>query len=111
MQSLMSAVVLIILALAGANDAKVDNPEFKSWADHGVGTTVVLETILSFGDEERKWDVSSTLHEKGAESCAVEVTDKNPGAGAQADVWTRQVLSKTKKGTEYLPDEYDGTSK
>jgi len=109
-----AAALMLCLGLVAARDAgtKVDNPEFKSWADHGIGTTVTVETIVNVAGQEIKSEETGKLTKKTDSECTLEMTFKLtlPGTGGtQNKTESRTVPSKVEQGTEYLPDNFDGS--
>lgn len=110
------AMLLMCLGLAAANDAgtKVDNPEFKSWHDHNVGTNVTFVTTLTReGAGDIKSEEVGTLIEKSADECKIEMAVKTimPAGRAPFPKFSRLVPAKTDQGKEYLPDGFEGTFK
>lgn len=93
------------------NRPLVDNPQYTSWADHEVGTSVTAKSNADVGGQKLAVETTMTLIEKTNESVTVEsktVTTLANGTHAPPQTKTEKIASKVKQGFEYAPEGFDG---
>jgi hypothetical protein len=76
--------VLAVLAFAPLSRAEeIDNPSFKSWAKHKVGTTVTMKTVSDVAGQKTEAVMTSKLVELTADKAVVEMTVTTKVAGME----------------------------
>lgn len=95
------SVFACICLLAGASwaaDELVDNPTYKSWSRHKVGSTVELQSNTDAGGQTLKTIVTQTLVELTPEKAVVEMNIKIDVPGATSPAGQKQTFAaKVKK--------------
>ena len=115
MRSVVAAFVGMSLLAAGATRAQsasegemVDNPAYKSWASHKVGTAVTYDSTTDAAGQQFKMQMTQKLTELTPEKAVIEVKTKIDIAGAPDQAPQKQTINaKVKKsdivGTGTLP--------
>ena len=121
LRSVLAAYVgLCLLAPAAraqsSSEELVDNPGYKSWAGHKVGTAVTYDSTTDAAGQQFKMQMTQKLTELTKEKAVIEVTTKIDIAGAPPQPPQKQeVKAKVKKseivGTGTLPPGVKGEAK
>ena len=93
------------------NRPMVDNPQYVSWANHEVGSSVTAKSNADVGGQKLTVETIMTLIEKTNESVTVEsktVTTLANGTQAPPQTKTEKIASKVKQGFEYAPEGFAG---
>ena len=110
MRSMMAAYVGLSLLAAGAARAQsasegemVDNPAYKSWSSHKVGTAVTYESTTDAGGQKFKMQMTQKLAELTPEKAVIEVTAKIDIPGAPPQPPQKQTINAKVKKSDIVP--------
>jgi hypothetical protein len=91
-------VCLLTSASRAADEEMVDNPQYKSWARHKVGSSVTHEMTSSVGGQNFKSTITNKLAELTPEKAVLEVATKLDIAGVPPQPAQKiEVAAKVKK--------------
>jgi hypothetical protein len=89
---------------AAPAEEMVENPAYKSWAEHKAGTTVVLESSTDAGGQKLKMEITQKLVELTKDKAVVEVATKLDLPGVPAQPPQKQTFpAKVKKSEAQVP--------
>ena len=109
----LALVASVMCSLASWAQAElVDNPNYKSWASHGVGTKVSYTQEMKMTGMNMKHEMTQTLLEVTPEQAVVEVSMIMDMGGQKHEQKSKMnIKSKVEAGQEYMPPNTKGTVK
>ena len=107
MKSKWTLATLAIVGLMATVALAEDNPMYKSWADHGVGTSVTTKSKTTAAGQTSEMESTQTLVEKTDEKVVIEIVTTMVVAGNKMEMPAQKMEIQAKFDTPEASEKED----